>query len=94
MYKYFIFMISFAGLFSMSANAACVANSKRYTSCKPGYYLSAQNCYRCPKDNTTGVTGTSSDKNTSGLSSCYLPSGTGGTDTSGRWQYTSNCYNS
>ena len=69
-----------------AANAACTATTKTYTSCKPGYYLSGVACQSCPSG------GTSADKNTGGVTSCYLPSGTTGSDSTGSYTYTANCY--
>ena len=69
-----------------AANAACTATTKTYTSCKPGYYLSGGACQSCPSG------GTSADKNTGGVTSCYLPSGTTGSDSTGSYTYTANCY--
>ena len=68
------------------ANAACTATTKTYTSCKPGYYLSGVACHSCPSG------GTSADKNTGGVTVCYLPSGTTGSDSTGSYTYTANCY--
>ena len=69
-----------------AANAACTATTKTYTSCKPGYYLSGGTCQSCPSG------GTSADKNTGGVTACYLPSGTTGSDSTGSYTYTANCY--
>ncbi len=69
-----------------AANAACTATTKTYTSCKPGYYLSGVACQSCPNG------GTSADKNTGGVTACYLPSGTTGSDSTGSYTYTANCY--
>ncbi len=73
-----------------AAKAACTENAKTYTSCKPGYYLNGTNCTRCPSSG--GVYGTTVDKNTGDITSCYLPSGTVFSDTSGAGTYTGNCY--
>ncbi|HIS71272.1 MAG TPA: hypothetical protein IAD02_04800 [Candidatus Enterousia intestinigallinarum] len=69
-----------------AANAACTATTKTYTACKPGYYLNGGTCASCPSPGTTP------DRNTGTITSCYLPSGTSCSDTSGTCSYTSNCY--
>lgn len=69
-----------------AANAACTATTKTYTACKPGYYLNGGACASCPSPGTTP------DRNTGTITSCYLPSGTSCSDTSGTCSYTSNCY--
>lgn len=79
-------LILYAGV----ANAACTANPKTYTSCKPGYYLSDGDCKRCPSSG--GVYGTTADKNTGGITSCYIPSGNSFSDSTGSGTYTGNCY--
>jgi len=73
------------------ANAACTENAKTYTSCKPGYYLNGTSCIRCPASG--GIYGTTVDKNTGDITSCYLPlSGTSFSDLTGSGVYTGNCY--
>ncbi len=84
---FFIFIILIMPAIS---NAACEATDKTYTSCKPGYYLSSGTCVRCPASG--GVYGTSADKNTGGITSCYILSGNTGSDSSGSFKYTGNCY--
>lgn len=79
-----------AALSGTSAYAACTATTKTYTACKPGYYLSSGDCLRCPSSG--GVYGTSADNNTGGITSCYIPSGNTGSDTTGSFTYTGNCY--
>lgn len=66
--------------------AACSATTKTYTACNAGYYLLAGNCNACP------FGGTSVANNTGTIVSCYLPSGTSGSDLTGTYIYTSNCY--
>lgn len=57
--------------------------------CTAGYYgnpnASAPHCTPCPAPGTSG-TGAYS------ISHCYIPSGTTGSDASGTFTYTSNCY--
>ncbi|HIS70872.1 MAG TPA: hypothetical protein IAD02_02680 [Candidatus Enterousia intestinigallinarum] len=68
------------------ANAACTVTGTVYSSCKPGYYLSSNNCIACPNG------GTSADKNSGGITDCYLPSGTTGSDSTGNFTYTADCH--
>ncbi len=75
-------------LFAMGpgiAYAACVANPISYTACKAGYYLENGQCLPCPDG------GTSADRNKTGKTACYLPSGTQKSDSTGDFQYTANC---
>ena len=73
-------------VFSVNAYGACEATTKEYTSCNSGYYLAIGNCATCPSP------GTKSDGGTSGISGCYIPSGTTGSDGSGSYTYSGNCY--
>lgn len=66
------------------AYAACPTGTKTYTSCKPGYYLSGGDCILCPGS------GTSPDRNTGDIRSCYLPAGRY-TDTTGTYVTNDNC---
>ena len=84
-----IYMALIGMLFIISAQADCAVSSTTY-SCYTGYYLSGTSCVRCPSSG--GVYGTTVDKNTGGITSCYIPSGTSFSDTSGSGTYTSNCY--
>lgn len=80
-------------LFVGNASADCTENLPReYTSCKAGYYYDSNDktCTRCPSSG--GVYGTTVDKNTDGITSCYIPSGTAFSDTTGTGTYTENCY--
>lgn len=77
-------------LFSSYAYAECTTGAKTYTACKPGYYLSYGDCVRCPSSG--GVYGTTVDNNTGGITSCYLPSGTTGSDSTGSYTITGSCY--
>ena len=73
-------------VFSVNAYGACEATTKEYTSCNSGYYLAIGNCATCPSP------GTKSDGGTSGIGGCYIPSGTTGSDGSGSYTYSGNCY--
>ena len=72
------------------AYGACTATTKDYSSCNSGYYLallgSTSSCLSCPSP------GSESDGGTSGISGCYIPSGTTGTDGSGSYTYSGDCY--
>ena len=70
--------------------AACEETGTVYTACKPGYYLDSGDCVRCPSSG--GVYGTTVDKNTGGITSCYIPSGNSFSDSSGSGTYSGNCY--
>lgn len=87
--KHFIF-ITFFFFFTGHALADCVLLGTIYVSCKPGYYLSSDDCIRCPSSD--GIYGTTEDYNTGDITSCYIQSGTGGIDDTGSWVYTENCY--
>lgn len=59
-------------------------------SCDAGYYLTTNNtCEPCPQTNGNG---TSTQYNTGGITSCFIPSGTSFSETPGSGQYTNNCY--
>lgn len=68
------------------AYPACEATTKTYTACKAGYYLSGTTCLPCIGG------GTSADRNSSGITACYIPAGTNISDASGAFKYTENCY--
>ena len=85
MKRVLIFPIFLCSLLIGNAYAACVAGAKTYTSCNAGYYLSGGLCLTCPSGGTSAAGATS-------ITSCYLPSGTTGSDSTGSYTYTSNCY--
>lgn len=86
MKKVCLFSIVVAAFITNGAYADCTVSGTKYYACKPGYYLSSGNCVRCPNSGTTV------DNNTGGITSCYIPSGTTGSDGTGSFKYTSNCY--
>lgn len=91
--KKLCFVFAVMALSASGANAACSENIKTYVSCKPGYYYDSsllKTCTRCPASG--GVYGTSADKNIDGVTSCYLPAGTTGSDDTGTFKYTADCY--
>lgn len=53
--------------------------------CKPGEYKEDGECKDCPSPGTSSL-------NASGITSCYIPSGYTGSDTSGSYEYAANCY--
>lgn len=89
--KYFVLLIFIIfGITPAFSATTCTTDTKTYTACKPGYYLILGSCRRCPASN--GVYGTTVDNNTNGITSCYLPSGTTGSDTYGDYEIVGNCY--
>lgn len=74
----------------ITAFGACKETGTVYTARKPGYYLSSGGCLCCPSSG--GIYGTTPDKNTGDITSCYLPAGTGNSDTTSKSEYTSNCH--
>ncbi len=88
-YKTILFacaVVAYAG----AVRADCVATTKTYTACKPGYYLSGGDCISCPSSG--GVAGRTADNNTGDITSCYIPSGTSFSDGTGSGVYSGNCY--
>lgn len=87
--KKFVFCAIMACI-SGAAYGACTTAGTTYYACKPGYYLSSGNCVRCPS--SSDGYGTTTDTNTGGRTSCYVPSGTTGSDGSGSYTYMANCH--
>ncbi|MBQ8368067.1 MAG: hypothetical protein IJX43_03355 [Alphaproteobacteria bacterium] len=87
--KGFILILAIIILVPLSANAACTANAKVYSSCKSGYYMSGTTCTKCISG-TYGGGGTSTSCSTcpdhngllvatssagsSSITNCYIPS--------------------
>ncbi|MDE6481257.1 MAG: hypothetical protein K2L25_00315 [Alphaproteobacteria bacterium] len=69
---------------------SCKEDYKKYTRCKVGYYLENESCKRCPSSG--GVYGTTVNHNAGDITSCYIPSGTTFSDTSGNGVYEGDCY--
>lgn len=84
-----LIMVVFVPVFS--CRAACEATTKTYTACKSGYYLNNNSCKQCPVYYNS-KRGTSADKNTNGISDCYIPGGASASDSSGTYKYTNDCY--
>ena len=97
MKKVFFVCVAMTLVSGADAATCAVTASKHYMSCKPGYYYGSlleggeKTCTRCPRFKT-GVYGTSVDKNTGDETSCYVPSGTTGSDDTGTFEYTFSCY--
>ena len=70
------------------ANATCSGGTALF-SCNAGYYRNGTSCSRCPSSG--GVYGTSAAGSTK-ITDCYLPASTTGSDSTGTFTYTSNCY--
>lgn len=87
MQKFLIFLS--ACMFVSAVYADCVSETV-YVACKPGYYLYADDCVRCPSSG--GIYGTTVDNNTGGITSCYIPSGNSFSDTTGSGTYAGDCY--
>ncbi len=69
--------------------ATCVCTKRTQYQCAAGYYGTSSNgtsgCSRCPSNGSSTAGATA-------ITSCYLPSGTTGSDSTGSYTYTSNCY--
>ena len=69
--------------------ATCVCTKTAQYRCAAGYYGTSSNgtsgCSRCPSNGSSTAGATA-------ITSCYLPSGTTGSDSTGSYTYTSNCY--
>ena len=69
----------------------CVCTKKIERRCTAGYYgtvgmiVSSSACTQCPSPGTSAAGSTSQ-------SDCYIPAGTTGSDSTGTYKYTSNCY--
>lgn len=77
-----------SGIISFAAAGACVYNGScsTFTHCGKGYYKNGSVCTACPNGGTTsGYTST-------GISACYLPTGTSMSDTAGTYTCSTNAY--
>lgn len=94
MKKRILIVVPFLMMMS-SAHGSCTLTSTIYTSCKTGYYLSNNDCIRCPQvgTHTSGevIYGMTVDYNTGGITSCYAPTGPYVNDT-GMFSYDAVCY--
>ncbi len=80
-----VFFILLGLFFTFSAYAEPTLNVCVLDSCATGYYKNTSVCSSCV------APGTSSDHNAGGITSCYIPSGTTGSDSTGTYVYVSNC---
>lgn len=60
------------------------------TYCGQGYYKSGNTCIECPELSTGATTATG--YSTAGITRCYMPLGTTGSDTEGKFVYDGNSY--
>ncbi|MBR5566608.1 MAG: hypothetical protein IKW09_00695 [Alphaproteobacteria bacterium] len=78
-----------SGILYFADGGECVYTSgtcSTFTHCGLGYYKNGSVCTKCPNGGTTsGYTNT-------GISACYLPTGTSMSDTSGTYTCSSNAY--
>lgn len=69
--------------------STCVCTKTTQYQCAAGYYGTSNNgtsgCTRCPSSGSSAA-------GTTAITSCYLPSGTTGSDSTGSYTYTANCY--
>ena len=75
-----------SGCTKCPSNATCAGGNGSTFVCAKGYYKSGSSCADCPNNGTTSGTGATS------ISSCYIPSGTTGSDSTGTFKYVGNCY--
>ena len=74
-----------AGCTKCPDNATCSGGNGSTFVCNSGTYKSLGSCIKCPSPGTSPSGSTS-------ISSCYIPSGTTGSDGSGTYKYTADCY--
>lgn len=74
------------------ATASCSSNNTY--KCAQGYYGSPtefnKTCTRCPTSG--GIAGTTSGSGATSITECYIESGSTGSDSTGSFTYTGNCY--
>lgn len=75
-----------SGCTKCPSNATCAGGNGSTFVCAKGYYKSGSSCADCPNNGTTSGTGATS------ISSCYIPRGTTGSDSTGTFKYVGNCY--
>ena len=69
----------------------CICTKKFESRCAAGYYgtglptVGGSSCTQCPSPGTSAAGSTSQ-------SDCYIPAGTTGSDSTGTYKYTANCY--
>ena len=74
-----------SGCTACPTNATCSGGNGSTFVCNRGTYKSGSGCESCPSPGTSPSGSTS-------ISACYIPSGTTGSDGSGTYKYTANCY--
>ncbi|MCM1294614.1 MAG: hypothetical protein NC311_03570 [Muribaculaceae bacterium] len=65
------------------ANSTCTSATS--FKCNANYYKNGNTCSPCPQSGKSATGSTA-------ITSCYLPSGTTGSDTTGTYKYTADCY--
>lgn len=72
----------------------CICSKNTEYRCATGYYGTSTNgisgCTRCPSSG--GVYGITASSGAKSITECYLPAGTTGSDNTGSFTYTGNCY--
>lgn len=63
----------------------CVLSLIGLDECKAGSYGKRGLCMPCPEPGTSAAASTV-------ITDCYVPAGTGDTDTTGKWEYTADCH--
>ena len=76
---------AFAGCTKCPNNATCAGGNGSTFVCNSGTYKTSSGCASCPWPGTSAAGSTS-------ISSCYIRSGTLGSDDSGSYKYTADCY--
>ena len=76
---------AFAGCTKCPAYATCAGGNGSTYVCNSGTYKTSSGCASCPWPGTSAAGSTS-------ISSCYIRSGTLGSDDSGSYKYTADCY--
>ena len=74
-----------SGCTKCPTNATCAGGNGSTYVCNKGTYKTSSGCESCPSPGTSPSGSTS-------ISSCYIPLGTTGSDGSGTYKYTANCY--
>ncbi len=92
MLKNIFYIATFLVMVTSGAGATCTVNNTTY-SCFAGYYLNGTDCVRCPKVGfgINAPYGTSPDRNTGGIESCYAKKNIEYTDFSGTFIFTDDC---
>lgn len=81
---------STSGCTKCPSNATCRGGNFSVFVCLQGYYKNGDTCSRCPGFGSTN--GTTAGNGADSITDCYLPAGTSGSDATGSFTYTSDCY--